>query len=53
MAGAPSACPWLLAAEPLQSSVPMLSAPDRWTWSPAIQRPTDKTENVLLYKKAP
>jgi hypothetical protein len=51
MATAPSDCPWLIAAEDLQSSVPMAFAPARWRLVATIQRPTDRTENVLLYQK--
>ena len=51
MAAAPSACPWLVAAEDLQVSVPMAYDARRWTLVAKIPRPTDKRDNLLLYKK--
>jgi hypothetical protein len=53
MAAAPSACPWLIASEDLQSAVGMAFAPARWKLVASIPRPTDRRENVLLYKKSP
>ncbi|GAB3665940.1 hypothetical protein [Ramlibacter alkalitolerans] len=53
MAAAPSACPWLIASEELQASVPMAFAPARWKLVASIPRPTDTRENVLLYKQVP
>jgi len=52
-AAASSACPWLIAAEDLKSVVPRAFAPVRWKLVASIPRPTDKRENVLLYKKIP
>ncbi|HET8745066.1 MAG TPA: hypothetical protein VFM98_05650 [Ramlibacter sp.] len=53
MAAAPSACPWLIAADELKSAVPMAFAPARWALVASIPRPTDTRESVLLYRKIP
>jgi hypothetical protein len=55
VAGVPgtATCPWLIAAEELRSSVRMAFGPVRWELVASIQRPTDRRENVLLYKKTP
>jgi hypothetical protein len=51
MAAAPSACPWLVAAEDLQVSVPMVFDARHWSLVAKIPRPTDKRDNLLLYRK--
>lgn len=51
MASVPSACPWLIADEELQSSVSMAFAAREWMLVARIPRPTDRRDNVLLYKK--
>lgn len=50
-AGAGSACPWLVATEDLELSVPMAFDSRRWSLVAKIPRPTDARDNLLLYKK--
>jgi hypothetical protein len=50
-AGAQASCPYLIVdveAQPTLSSV--VNLPD-WAFQATVRRPTDKTENVLLYKR--
>ena len=51
MAAAPSACPWLVASEDLQVSVPMVFDARHWRLVAKIPRPTDKRDNLLLYRR--
>ncbi|WP_332824657.1 hypothetical protein [Ramlibacter sp.] len=51
MATAPSTCPWLVAAEDLQGSVSMAFNARQWSLVAKIPRPTDKRDNLLLYRK--
>ena len=51
MAAPASACPWLVAAEDLQLSVPMILDVRRWSLVAKIPRPTDKRDNLLLYRR--
>jgi hypothetical protein len=51
MASVPGQCPWMIASEDLQSSVKMAYAARQWRLVARIPRPTDRSENVLLYKK--
>lgn len=50
-AGAGSTCPWLVATEDLELSVPMAFDGRRWSLVAKIPRPTDARDNLLLYKK--
>ena len=47
----PSNCPWLVAAQDLQVSLPMALNLRQWTLVTTVRRPTDQRENLLLYKK--
>lgn len=47
----PSACPWLVVAQDLQSSVPMALGARDWTLVASVRRPTDARDNLLLYRK--
>ena len=49
----PSACPWLVASQELQSSLGMALDLKRWELVKTVRRPTDQRENLLLYKKKP
>lgn len=51
VAAAPSACPWLVVSEDLESSVAMAFDARRWTLVAKIPRPTDRRDNLLLYRK--
>jgi hypothetical protein len=53
VAGATATCPWLVAAEELEPSVNMAFGTRRWTLVDRIPRPTDRHENVLLYRQNP
>lgn len=46
-------CTWLVAAEDLQTSLPVAFGPRQWQLVAKIPRPTDRRDNVLLYKKIP
>jgi hypothetical protein len=46
-----SACPWLVASEELELSVPSAFDRKHWTLVARIPRPADSRENLLLYKK--
>ncbi|MDB5857678.1 MAG: putative rane protein [Ramlibacter sp.] len=47
----PNACPWLVVAQELQPSLAMVLEPRQWTLVATIKRPTDKDDNLLLYRK--
>lgn len=47
----PSACPWLVASQDLQQSLPMALNLKQWELVTTVRRPTDQRENLLLYKK--
>lgn len=47
----PSNCPWLVAAQDLQGSLPMALNLRQWRLVTTVRRPTDQRENLLLYKK--
>lgn len=47
----PNACPWLVAAQDLQVSLPMALNLKQWRLVTAVRRPTDQRENLLLYRK--
>ncbi|MCG2594996.1 hypothetical protein LZ009_19630 [Ramlibacter sp. XY19] len=47
----PSACPWLVVAQEFQPSLTMALDARQWTLVATIRRPTDKNDNLLLYKK--
>lgn len=47
----PSACPWLVASQDLQLSLPMAMNLKQWQLVTTVRRPTDQRENLLLYKK--
>lgn len=51
VAQAPGACPWLVATEDLQATVPMAFDQRRWSLVAKIPRPTDARDNLVLYKK--
>lgn len=51
IAAAGSTCPWLVATEDLELSVPMAFDGRRWSLVAKIPRPTDARDNLLLYKK--
>lgn len=46
-------CPWLVAAEDLETSLPVAFGSRQWQLVAKIPRPTDRRDNVLLYKKIP
>jgi len=46
-----SPCPWLVASEDLELSVPSAFDRKRWILVARIPRPADSRENLLLYKK--
>lgn len=52
-AGAHGTCPWLVAAEDLQTSLSVAFGQRQWQLVAKIPRPTDRRDNVLLYKKIP
>ncbi|MEJ5989199.1 hypothetical protein WG902_04315 [Ramlibacter sp. PS3R-8] len=52
MAATPGTCPWLVAAEDLQSSVSLAFDARRWRLVAKIPRPTDKRDNLLLYRRS-
>jgi hypothetical protein len=52
-AGPTGACPWLVAAEDLETSLPVAFGSRQWQLVAKIPRPTDRRDNVLLYKKIP
>lgn len=47
----PSNCPWLVAAQNLQVSLPMALNLKQWRLVTTVRRPTDQRENLLLYRK--
>jgi hypothetical protein len=50
-ASLPSACPWLVVAQEVQPSLGMVTNARQWTLMATIRRPTDKNDNLLLYRK--
>ena len=52
LSGGTSACPWLLVAAPLESSMPQSLETNNWQLVANIRRPADVNENVLLYRRA-
>jgi hypothetical protein len=50
-AAVPSACPWLVMPQELQPSFAMVLEPSQWTLVATIRRPTDRNDNLLLYRK--
>ncbi len=53
MAGEAESCPWLVVAEDLEVTVPMAFDSAQWQLVAKFRRPTDKSENLLLYQKKP
>jgi hypothetical protein len=47
-----SACPWLVAVEDLEGSLPLAYGRRQWQLVAKIPRPTDRRDNLLLYKKS-
>jgi hypothetical protein len=47
-----AACPWLLAAAPLQPAMRLALDMRDWQLVATIRRPTDANENVVLYRRA-
>jgi hypothetical protein len=47
----PSSCRWLVAAQDLEAAVPMVFDPRRWVRVATVNRPTDRHDNLLLYRK--
>ena len=50
-AAVPSTCPWLVMPQELQPSLAMVLEPQQWSLVATIRRPTDKNDNLLLYRK--
>ena len=48
-----SACPWLLVASPMLPSAQLALDMKSWQLVADVRRPSDKDENVLVYRKAP
>jgi 4-amino-4-deoxy-L-arabinose transferase-like glycosyltransferase len=51
-ATAEGACPWLLVAAPLQPAAHVSIDMKRWVPVANVRRPSDKDENVLLYRRS-
>jgi 4-amino-4-deoxy-L-arabinose transferase-like glycosyltransferase len=47
-----TACPWLLAAAPLQPAMRLALDMRDWRLVAIVRRPTDSNENVVLYRRA-
>lgn len=47
----PHACPWLVATQDVQASLPMVLEPRQWTLVATVRRPTDAKDNLLLYRR--
>jgi hypothetical protein len=47
-----TACPWLLAAAPLQPAMRLALDMRDWQLVAIVRRPTDSNENVVLYRRA-
>jgi hypothetical protein len=45
------ACPWLLAAAPMQAAMPIALDMRDWELLATIRRPTDANESVVLYRR--
>lgn len=50
-ASLPHACPWLVATQDLEASLPMVLDKGQWTLVTSVRRPTDARDNLLLYRK--
>lgn len=50
-ASLPSACPWLVASQDVQATLPMVLDARQWTLVTTVRRPTDAKDNLLLYRK--
>jgi hypothetical protein len=50
-ASVPHPCPWLVATQDVQSSLPMVLEPRQWTLVATVRRPTDAKDNLLLYRR--
>jgi len=48
-----AACPWLLVAEPMDPSTPVVIDLHAWQRVERVRRPVDKTESLALYRKVP
>jgi hypothetical protein len=46
-------CPWLVAAQDLQSTVGMALDQRQWALAAIVRRPTDARDNLLLYRRNP
>ena len=46
------ACPWLIVAAPMQAAAHMALDMKQWQLAANVPRPSDKDENVLLYRRA-
>jgi hypothetical protein len=53
MASPTNTCPWLVVAEDLEVSMPVAFGKRQWELVAMFPRPTDKSENLLLYQKKP
>lgn len=53
VAQVPNACPWLVVTEDVESSMSMAFDAKRWQLVAKIPRPTDRRDNLLLYRKKP
>lgn len=51
LAGTGENCPWLLVERDTRASLGVLNAP-QWRLDATIRRPTDRNENILLYRRA-
>ena len=47
----PHACPWLVATQDLEASLPMVLEKHQWDRVASVRRPTDARDNLLLYRK--
>lgn len=50
-ASLPHACPWLVATQELEASMPLLLDKGQWSLRASVRRPTDARDNLLLYRK--
>lgn len=50
-ASLPSACPWLVASQDVQATLPMVLDARQWALVATVRRPTDAKDNLLLYRK--
>ncbi|WP_354004393.1 ArnT family glycosyltransferase [Ramlibacter pallidus] len=49
----PGECPWLVVSQEVQPSLTMALDLRRWQLVAEVRRPTDRRENLVLYKKKP